>query len=946
MEKQLTFLAEIQNINYKGHWYITEGNYWQNRIVYELLVAIRMLKNMNISYEKEFISAVDYLQESYNSEGVVTKSTVLEIEKRLSDFSEKIKEYRIICASQAHIDMHWMWGAAETAAVTLETFRTALDMMNEYPDFVFSQSQASVYEIVEQYDPTMLDEIRKRVKEKRWEVSASTWVEPDKNMPNGESMTRHILYTKDYLCKLLDLSYDDLVLDFEPDTFGHNINIPEILVNGGVKYFYHSRGGTHYNYLYRYRSPSGKDVLTYQDLLGYHGVVDVDFLLAKVDYFFRHNIKTALQVYGLGNHGGGPTRRDFDRIIDMNDWPLLPTVKFGSICEFFKSVEPYRDTFPIIDTEQNFVFDGCYTSQSRIKASNRIGENRLYQAEAINAVAANFMCSESVDYFKPDYFSRGWKNILFNHFHDILPGTNTVDSRESAMGMFQDTLIRSNTAITKAFKTISSAVNTEGLIEAEPYPESIAEGAGAGFNITEDYSIPSSERGKGKNRIYHVFNNTPYTQKSLLKLTLWDWPGNKKRLLLEDTNGTTLRFQQVNYGNKDEETLFWRHSYITLLVEIEIPSFGYNTFTLREAAVNEVKYPHEFWHYTQKGPSYILENDCIKAIFDTTDMGLKEFIFKSSGKNLLSEHKSSGLRFIREQPANGGTSWVVGRYMDFSKIENIIITETHLEKDALHQWIMYTGTVNNSKIKVIVSLDSGMSALQYRIEADWFEKGDSTTCIPQLNFCVPLGYEPESYLYDIPYGVIEREPLNLDVPGLSFICAKKKDGESLYIITKTKYGYRGYDNSISVNLLRSSYDPDPYPEIGIHKIDFLLGTVNAEKNSTLLKKSIIYNTPPVPVSGTVHKGTEPLSASFINEVSNIIISAMKISESGNKFILRVFEPDGIDTTASITFNKKIKSATLTDTNEIPITGETTIRNNTVLFPVSKYSVQTVMLDFD
>jgi alpha-mannosidase len=156
--------------------------------------------------------------------------------------------------------MNWMWRFDETVAATLDTFRTMLNLMEEYPEFKFSQSQASVYKIVEEFDPDMLEEIKKRIKEGRWEVTASTWVESDKNMPNGESLVRHILYTKRYLSELLGVDPGTLNIDFEPDTFGHNLNVPEILARGGVKYYYHCRGYDGHD-IYRWKSPSGSSVI-------------------------------------------------------------------------------------------------------------------------------------------------------------------------------------------------------------------------------------------------------------------------------------------------------------------------------------------------------------------------------------------------------------------------------------------------------------------------------------------------------------------------------------------------------------------------------------------------------------------------------------------------------------------------------------------------------------
>ena len=232
--------------------------------------------------------------------------TAKQVEKQLSILSPEAKKYRVICTAHAHIDMNWMWGFQETVAVTIDTFRTMLQLMKEYPEFTFSQSQASTYKIIEQYYPEMLPEIKQRIKEGRWEVTASTLaVECDKNMPNGESLSRQILYTKKYLSELLEISEDSMELDFEPDTFGHSINMPEILQNGRVKYLYHCRGyeGHH---VYRWRSPSGaSDFIAYREPYWYNANIEYDMLLNVPEFCQKHQIDMMLKVYGVGHHGGG-----------------------------------------------------------------------------------------------------------------------------------------------------------------------------------------------------------------------------------------------------------------------------------------------------------------------------------------------------------------------------------------------------------------------------------------------------------------------------------------------------------------------------------------------------------------------------------------------------------------------------------------------------------------
>ncbi len=170
--------------------------YWSDRILAELKYATKLSKINGGAYDNLIKDAVHYLNEKSREEGVISKQTALHAEDIIMELSTAAKSFKLLCVAHAHIDMNWMWGYAETVAVTLDTFRTMLNLMDEYPDFKFSQSQASVYKIVEEFDPKMLQEIKERVKEKRWEVTASTWVEADKNMPNGESLARHVLYTK------------------------------------------------------------------------------------------------------------------------------------------------------------------------------------------------------------------------------------------------------------------------------------------------------------------------------------------------------------------------------------------------------------------------------------------------------------------------------------------------------------------------------------------------------------------------------------------------------------------------------------------------------------------------------------------------------------------------------------------------------------------------------
>ena len=360
---------------------------WQKRIRGELRFVQTLSEAADGKYEPLIQAALCVLQAGLEKEGVVSNQVAEAAEKELLPAAEEAKSYEFLCAAHAHIDMNWMWGFDETVNTTIDTFRTMLQIMKEYPDFKFSQSQASVYRILERFAPEMLEEVKKRVAEGRWELTASAWVETDKNMANGESLSRHILYAKNYLSKLFSIDPDSLEVDFDPDTFGHSRNVPEISSEGGVKYYYHCRGRVGEQILNRWRAPSGAELILYTEPFWYNGEIDSTVAEYAAKLAELTGSKTLLKVYGVGDHGGGPTRRDLDCLIEMNSWPVYPKFTFSTFHEYFHTVEARRETLPVIEGEINFLCDGCYTTQSRIKAGNRRSERALQDAELFDAAS-------------------------------------------------------------------------------------------------------------------------------------------------------------------------------------------------------------------------------------------------------------------------------------------------------------------------------------------------------------------------------------------------------------------------------------------------------------------------------------------------------------------------------------------------------------------------------
>jgi alpha-mannosidase len=276
----------------------------------------------------------------------------------LSPIGEVAKTFTIHYVGHAHIDMNWAWDWPETVDTAYKTFTTVNKLMDEFPDFKFSQSQTSVYSAMEKYNPETFEMIKERVKKGRWEVTANSWVEGDKNLASGEALVRHILYTKRYFKERFGFSYDAIKIDWEPDTFGHHWMHPQILSKAGITRYYFCRAGKGLR-IFWWEAPDGSRVLAWDDSkLWYLGPVKPEDVVEAVELYEKTGTKDYLIVYEVGDHGGGPTRKDLQLIEGMKSWPIFPKVKCSTTDEFFSIAEKYGDKFPVVKDELNFVFRG------------------------------------------------------------------------------------------------------------------------------------------------------------------------------------------------------------------------------------------------------------------------------------------------------------------------------------------------------------------------------------------------------------------------------------------------------------------------------------------------------------------------------------------------------------------------------------------------------------
>lgn len=855
--------------------------------------------------------------------GAVTKAQVEQIERELSALSPQCKRYEWLLAGHAHIDMNWLWGYDETASIVLDTFRTVLRLMEKHPGFIFSQSQASTYAIVAAYAPEMLEEIKRRIREGRWEVTASTWVEADHNLPSLESELRHLLYTKRYLSGLLDISPETLDIDFEPDTFGHNAFLPDVYRQGGIRYFYHCRGEGRHS-LYRWRGESGHEVIALCESDWYNNTVD-GRLAWRVPEFCRENhTRGMMTVYGVGDHGGGPTNRDLNRIEDMATWPLFPAVRFAAFHDFFALAEEARGTLPVLEGERNIMFSGCYTSQSRIKRGNMRAERMLYESELFGALAH----TRADGAYRREQMERAWRRTLFNQFHDIVTGSCKAESREYAMGEYQKVYADAGAMKKNAYAALAARADSSVFASPED-ADSTAEGAGVGYGVSEG-AVSGVARGGAETRVFHLFNSLPFDRERTAEIAVWDCAEDPAALEFIDAQGNALPFQTLE--QKYEE--YWGHHVTRCLVRARVPACGYATIGLRKRENDDFSpmgRAFGFWR-VEECADFVLENELIRAELDPVTLRLRTLLDKRTGRE---RRVDGGFDLICEDPSDGMTAWNVGRFAAVMPVAAYSTARRGAFGALRQSYTLSARFGEGSTLRCSVSLDAGSSRIEYDVTCDWREVGSAERGVPQLCYRLQADEAPAAFSYRAPGGMITRPGARQNKPSLGAI-----GGGGLCLLCDGTYGYRGEGAAMSVSLVRGSFDPDPLPEKGEIRSRV---AVCVTEEANMSREYADFAHPIDAAAGEAHTGTLPPAHSLLRlESAHTLLTAVKLAQDEEVLIVHL-NNEGAAERVSLTMDAPIRAAWLVDALERPL-GECACEGGRLTLPMAAYEIALLKLD--
>lgn len=765
-----------------------------SRVFAELELVLEVNKIHNNQFDSLIDSAIDYLSTQYQKNGAIIIDDVYYVEEMLKSLSPLIKQYKVICLGHAHIDVNWMWGIDETVNITMNTWETMLNLMDMYPEFTFAQSQAYLYDLMAKYRPDLIERIKKHIKTGQWELTCSTYVENDRNMISMNSFNKQFEFAKKRIAEIFSLKDSEIDIDFEPDTFGHSAFTPEVLANHNIKYYYHCRGNNEVP-IYRWSAPSGKNILVYREPRWYLGEIeDTDFDYVP-SFCHENNINYALKVYGCGDHGGGATVRDIERLKDMQKWPLMVDIKFGTLHKFFKEIEKKNDIKQVFN-EQNSIFTGCYSSCYEIKAINANFERSFHNAEIFT----------SLDKSKKYNFDEALTCYLPSHFHDVITGSTVSKGKDFAMGQFQTGLCNTGANKQEALRNLAKNIDTTSILpEVTIDKENQAIGAGNGYKISENNFAIS--QGYGTTRAVAVFNPSNKPRREVVTFEIWDYYGDVRKLGVFDYQGFAIPFSVKEV----RPTFYWYHNCHIVSVYAHIPALGHNTYIIRPIE-KELGLPPFMVNprHEQGKDDLVLENEFVKATFDSQTFNLKSYI--CMGEETLKGE--SFFELVKEDTTDYMTAWYMGRIKEKETLKNITLIPGSFFKNETCQGFSYTAEVGQSRFRISVSLDRGDLSIKYNVHLFFKEEGSYSGGIPQIRYYLNT-IDSGKVTCDVPGGFIERTKQNMPQPCVSLMTTSK-----VGLFASGMHAFRFDDSGIYLTLIRNSVDPYFNPELGDHDFTF------------------------------------------------------------------------------------------------------------------------------
>lgn len=761
----------------------------------------------------------------------------------------------IIC--QAHLDPVWIWPRRDGYSEALTTIGSAVEFLEREEDMCFTRSSSAVYRWIRESDPDLFTRIQRLVASGRWEVVNGWEVQPDCNLALGESYVRQSLLGKAWFRSELGV---DVNVGYNVDSFGHSGNLPQILLKSGMPNYvcmrpFRQLNGTPYASLFWWESPDGSRILCWRipRAYGQSPATTPDELEAQIREeakgSFVEGIKHAPFFLGVGNHGGGPTRRLVERIRKLQTDHTLPKIQFSTLGCFFAAVRRSvgANNLPVLRKGLQYVDVGCYAAHGRIKRASRRAERLLLKAESIQSMESLLGIKRGPG--RPASLNSAWQSLLFGHFHDILAGTCVESADTEIANLFGHAEYKAERVCESGLHRMARAMDTRW----------------------------------GEKGMLVLFNPLPWQRDAEVAFDTFVAPTAEGEIhSLRDSHG---RLIPIQWG--PSETCFgpmgmkWRK----LRTVVNLPAFGYRTFALSEAVVKTSgrAFPAILINRRQAGLSRIganREENLLSA-------GMRLEVFEDRGDTW--GHKLSAYKRSIGRP----------RLMACAQLEDGPVVK--LNRQVLN-W-------KRSSIKVHIIERSGIPYTELSFRINWQEPRQLLRLIIPTRFedTDVVCSEPGGQTTRAADGNEKPATEWIAVRGK---CGTRN--RCLGVVADRSMSFCANRGELGIVLARSSFyahhhpqevdDPEENAYLDMGILEYRVRIVSGSSLSRLRLHRIAWEmeTPAERVMEHSHAGHLPSEGSLLEVFpSTVAVMAIKPAESGTGILLRLQETTGKPTSVRI-----------------------------------------------
>jgi alpha-mannosidase len=865
-------------------------------------------------------------------------ASLLRAQAKLEELRPLLSQVSFHLTGDAHIDAAWVWPWTETVDVVRRTFGTALQLMREYPAYTFSQPAAAYYDWMAEMYPAMNREIADRVKDGRWEVVGGMWVEPDLNLPGGESIVRQLLLGTRFFREQYGA---EVHVGWNVDSFGYNSQLPQIYRKSGIDYFVTQKMDWNESNrlplkLFYWQSPDGSRVLTYFPH-NYTNFIEPVRMAEDFNVARRENpgLPAMMHLYGIGDHGGGPTRSMLDEAAAwMQPGKVFPVERYGSAEAYFREMEAKADAahapvwnyaalaegegmlpeppagkiaVPVWNDELYLEYTrGVYTSQAREKRNMRVSEREMLDAEAWSALA--WAQRRDAAAYPMDSLNEAWKKVLFNQFHDIAAGSSAGNVYKDAQRDYEDVRFVTAEATASARRSIAEEVDTRP---------------------------PHGERWTP----LIVWNSLGWQRNGIAQVDV-QLPDGDGDIEIVDGEGRVVPSQAATErGSSPARPL--------LFLASDVPALGYKVYFAR--AASGVRGASQGLRHSETGGEIVLENAALRVSVDKHTGCITHLVETRGGFDSIAKGGCGGeLQSFVDRPAAYDAWNIDAGTLEHPEPLPAPRTVTLVEQGPLRAAVRLERSWRSSSLVQTISLASGMDHLEIANTVQWHEQHTL------LKAAFPLAAAGPMASFEIPYGAIERpttrknrwEEAKFEVPALRW--ADLGDGRhGVSLLNDSKYGYDAKGNVLRLSLLRSPTSPDPLADQGEQVFAYALYPHEGDwKQAQTVRRGREFNAPLEGAQAGVHPGELKQAMSFAGLApETLTLTAVKKAEDGNGLILRFYEWAGKAGTAMLQVPHGALRARLTNLMEVPEDGALTVSGDAVAVPYTAYSIVTVRVEY-